>query len=337
MHTWAAACVAALALFGSLAMAQAASFECSRASSQRERLICASSELSALDEQLGAAYAAALKILSPAGADLLRGSERDWFDHTDLICGLRPAPDQARPIAPSNGFTPTACLTGATRERLQDIHRTGRFGPYVIVQVDRYAAQPMSAPADHGNRHYATRHLGYPQIDAPKRPAELAWNRMVSEHPGPNTLTFGDDTTEEVVACVGLATPTVISLQWIDYEYPYGTAHGHWSLEVSNTVMSPHPRAMLPSDLFVPEWRAHLPDVAVQAIKAETGWTPVDSGTLASLNEIAASPASWFLRTDGLELSLDAYALGCYACSPPSSLVPWTQLRALLSPKTLVP
>lgn len=78
-----------LAVFttGGSSRIQAASFDCGRASTPTEHAICDYSELSALDELMGAAYQSARQ--SPPGwmtEDELRQSQREWIASRDR-CG----------------------------------------------------------------------------------------------------------------------------------------------------------------------------------------------------------------------------------------------------------
>lgn len=58
--------------------ANAASFDCAKAASKVEKLICDNAELSQLDEDLSAAYKAALK--DAAHAELIRQSQKQWIN-----------------------------------------------------------------------------------------------------------------------------------------------------------------------------------------------------------------------------------------------------------------
>jgi uncharacterized protein YecT (DUF1311 family) len=68
-----------LLLFGgvSLSAAQAASFDCAKASTKVEKLICADAELSKLDEELAAAYKAALQ--DEKRADAIGQTQKQWM------------------------------------------------------------------------------------------------------------------------------------------------------------------------------------------------------------------------------------------------------------------
>jgi uncharacterized protein len=64
-------------LFALPMAAQAASFDCNKASSKTEKAICADPELSKLDEELAAAYKEMLKV-HPV-PDYIKARQRDWL------------------------------------------------------------------------------------------------------------------------------------------------------------------------------------------------------------------------------------------------------------------
>lgn len=63
--------------------APAASFDCSKASTRIEKLICNDKELSRLDESLAKAYQAAL---SSESAEAAKASQRKWLEHERSSC-----------------------------------------------------------------------------------------------------------------------------------------------------------------------------------------------------------------------------------------------------------
>jgi uncharacterized protein len=79
----------------------AASFDCTKAASQVEKLICSDNELSKLDDDLSAAYRAASG--DPAVADQVRRDQRQW-------------------LAARNVCRDRACIKSAYDHRLADLH-----------------------------------------------------------------------------------------------------------------------------------------------------------------------------------------------------------------------
>jgi uncharacterized protein len=80
-----ASMIVAILLSTAAGTVTAASFPCERAASKIERTICASPELSALDEHLGRYFAAA-KVEIGDGASCLRDDQRRWLRNTRNAC-----------------------------------------------------------------------------------------------------------------------------------------------------------------------------------------------------------------------------------------------------------
>jgi uncharacterized protein len=74
-----------LLLWGA-ASAQAASFDCAKASSPVEQAICGDSNLSEMDRRLGKAYSSVLKILTKTEAAQIKQNQRAWVQQRDLHC-----------------------------------------------------------------------------------------------------------------------------------------------------------------------------------------------------------------------------------------------------------
>lgn len=66
--------------------AEAASFDCRKASTATEKLICADGNLSSLDEKLQKTYQAALTAVAPSDKKELIAEQRNWIRYTRDIC-----------------------------------------------------------------------------------------------------------------------------------------------------------------------------------------------------------------------------------------------------------
>ena len=73
-----------LAMLGTYA--QAASFDCNKAASTTEKLICSDAETSALDGKLQGAYKAALAATDAYGKKALAEEQRNWIKYARGIC-----------------------------------------------------------------------------------------------------------------------------------------------------------------------------------------------------------------------------------------------------------
>lgn len=126
--------VAALALGGGMsatpALAANPSFDCAKASTAVEKLLCADDELARQDRLLSVVYGRAMDILPSEDQAALRTSQRAWARGRANACP--PAADQA-----------AACLTGLYKTRIAEIRPLSfsnlRFDGGPDVQADRRA------------------------------------------------------------------------------------------------------------------------------------------------------------------------------------------------------
>jgi uncharacterized protein len=117
MRTGAALIATALLALGTLS-AHAASFDCAKASTDVERMICASGDLSALDETLAGYYRAAQDTL-PGAKSCMQSDQRTWLAQTRNRC------------------RDEACLKEAYLDRLSELDK---------VQPARRGGEPMALP-----------------------------------------------------------------------------------------------------------------------------------------------------------------------------------------------
>lgn len=111
-----------LTLFGLLVLAwpaQAASFDCAKAATRVEKLICADAELSKLDEELSTAYKAALQ--DETKADKVKQAQKLWLKER-------------------NGCSNTGCMVQAYQSRISE---------FVVVPT-----QKKAAPSDVAHEEY---------------------------------------------------------------------------------------------------------------------------------------------------------------------------------------
>ena len=112
--------LAALLAGAALPMAGlAASFDCTKATSNVEQLICKDAELSTLDEHLAQHYAAARQVLADAGA-CLQTQQRSWLQAARSAC------------------KDAACLKQVYLERLAEL--SSRFSDNILDAKDTVAA-----------------------------------------------------------------------------------------------------------------------------------------------------------------------------------------------------
>jgi uncharacterized protein len=105
MRFFLAVAAAAFALTkAAAAPASGPSFDCARAATAGERLVCGDPALSAADSKMSAAYSALRKTLSPEGFSGFQTAQRVWLSYAVRICTSPLPPDE------NSTDTPTDCL-----------------------------------------------------------------------------------------------------------------------------------------------------------------------------------------------------------------------------------
>ena len=318
------------ALAAGAACAHAASFDCQSATTPMERAICASPELSALDERMARSYERAMHALSPEGAALLKDSQQDWLRFVTPACMSRRS---ATPGGGGGDFALTLCIQTELGWRIVQLEQAGvRIGPYVFNRIDRAVSRPAAGDDDTGSHHgFVVHQVAYPQIDAPRSAATDAWNAAQRLEPAP--LDPQDDTDEEAdytVHCVG---ERFISLGIFNSQYVHGAAHGEYRRGSRTLLLAPSVRKLAADDVFSPrsDWPGRLPSlfwsVSLQKNRAEKELPGVEPAIRAR----AIDPAARLLTPAGLQISFDAYEAGCHACDPGPLTVPWSTLKPLLA------
>jgi uncharacterized protein YecT (DUF1311 family) len=324
MRAWVLACVAMVSVSVS-----AASFDCAKAKSDMEITVCASPELSALDEQLAGTYTHAKGTLSADGQAMLTNTQRDWLRYVKRVCFEGRSPQK-------DAFDENVCLGNELRRRVDQLGFVGlRVDGHVLTRVDLYDATPAKVyPDTVGFAGFVVRHVGYPRIDAPPSAEIIEWNNAQAK--ALPELSDDNDTDYDIDYKVGCAGGRILGLRVETSEYAHGTPHGDWSAETSHAVFAPEIREMTPDDLFVPnaDWENKLPDMFWQ-VYLGGGRVIKDRPEIEpAVREAAAEPGKWLLTADGLQIAFDAYETGCYACNPGPLTVPWATLKPLLKSNT---
>jgi uncharacterized protein len=332
---------AALLAFASLA--HAASFDCKLAKTPREKTVCATPKLSALDSQLGTVYTAAHSKLSPAAFQQIQSDQISWLKWLDLVCPATASKDSAQgPIAD--------CLTTEYTDRLQqftDKIKTDsgyHFYPrYQVVYVKGHTA--ADNPGDPG---FGFGAFAWVQIDDPS-PAAAAFNNAAST------------AALKVAGLMSEKKPTDIAHVVLD---PTGYTRTYFEVRAANGNLieidlgiegynwgGAHPDDLFSSFAWLPSAQRPLADTDV--FDPATGWkTKLVAPALAKLksnkdvadmiiaegsdltNGIAktlADPTAWTLSPAGLTLTFEPYAITAFAAGEPTVTFSWAELKPYLA------
>ena len=319
---------AALALSSVLmpCLAQAASFDCAKAGTAQENLVCTASNLSKADEDLASLYARQLAKLTPLNQGALKKSQRSWITFREKACGL-----DAQCVA-TQYEARTDFLKKAVETR----------GPWTFAIIDQWRfIAPATAVEEYpgqGAMQYAekTRLV----IDAPLSDDARAFNAALAKR-FPDAVT-GFDGAEESGAGFALneATPDFISLDLFGWTYPVGAAHGIGAAEHVNYLMAER-REVKASDVFAPGsgWQKALAALVLADLQKQAGAEdqPLFEEAPDAVAAMSPDPANWVITAKGLGVNFSVYSVGPYSFGDRTVDLPWAALKPYLAKDSPLP
>jgi uncharacterized protein len=137
--------------------AQAASFDCKKASRPQEKLVCSDAGLSRLDEAISAAYQEARAKLSPAAFESVQSAQKAWNAYWPRVYS-------SDPKAVKLGRGEAYAVTKAFEQRLKALQVTTGFdGKFVVYDVALYAV--LAPDPELGSPGLAQHEWVYPRLD----------------------------------------------------------------------------------------------------------------------------------------------------------------------------
>ncbi len=335
-----AALAAGAMTIAAAAPVQAASFDCAKAGTAQEKLICATPELSKLDEAVAAAYSQALAKLAEPVKTAMRDSQRDWVKYRNAACPVpaKPSPDLV--------VTPAECLSSLYQNRQKALAEAQTSaGPYSFVTIERFRADKTQSEDTRAQFPVYSTSTATPRMIAPAGPEADAFNAVMKTWtdnyfapPDPKKKQAGEDDTDIDTDFSGsvvfnYAGPTLIALQQMNYMYGLGAAHGMTGA-TSVTWLWREKRAMKADDLFKPgsNWQPALAKLVLDELhKQDFGKDePFQIKEAQELRQTTDSPANWIVKPDSFGVQFGQYEVGPYAIGMPVIELPWSALKPYL-------
>lgn len=330
--------------------AQTPSFDCSKAATPQEKAICASPQLSKVDGEMGAAYRVWLSTAPDAWRAEIRENQRLWLRLQPYQCQM-----QVRPLA--------QCLLDAEKERTKTLcdmvsHRNGIL---FIWRSKAFTAQDSPDDAQE-RRKYGERDFGYVNATWPQAvssaPEWVAWNQAISDaarkagrsmnsKPGAEwSKNWAADADTDVAVRLNTVTENLVTAAITNYIYNHGAAHGLSSTVQLNWLLKKQYKFKT-SNVFQPQidWLGWLYDRTDKYLHTQLDQQNGSNyqsfgapGEIArTLHKLLAEPDNWQIDSKGITIIFPAYAVACYACTPPPFTMSWESLKPLLNPAFPVP
>lgn len=321
--------VAAVALFVGTGAASAASFDCAKARTPLEKLICASPELSRNDEVLAKAYATALGGLSEAAKQVVQQSQREWHDQVVPGC------TNTKPVE-SFSEEQRACVTSEFYNRARALEESRMQNGWRFYMSEHFAV--LEDPATDYSHGAATKAFSSPRIDDGTDVAR-AFNALMEEKAAAfgdilakdGTLADSDETSDtDNRVKVEAVTAQRISLSINGYWFGHGAAHGNYSINYLHFLIE-EKRPLVASDVFKGSgWEDKLGELVLAELERtiEGGiWDEARGG----VPKTAADPANWNFSGEGLIVQFQPYEVTAYAYGAPTVTIGWDALGPLLA------
>jgi uncharacterized protein YecT (DUF1311 family) len=321
-----------------LSTAHAASFDCAKATSAAEKLICATPALSSLDEELAKAYKTLREELDPKGQALLKESQKRWLRYWPVICSEDPTKLKSAtqdPVCIQELYLERLKVLTLDRDRLK-----GVMGGLSLYQLTFDSANtPHPDLSEVAFRPFVDHDISFPQLVTKNLTGEaLALAQAVNVWLSPSQedlKRLGDRESEtSVQSALSVVTPRLWSVAVTSNFMGLGAAHPVDTSSNKHFLVA-HKRALTAADVFAKQgWPAKLARLTLQAIKAQLSADVTDSDSLSlkELERLAQRPESWRFTARGLVVEFNVYEIASYASGPQEVTLAWASLEPLLAP-----
>lgn len=315
----------ALAAFSVMAgPANAASFDCAKASKAREKAVCANDALSADDEIMAALYAGASARISDEAATRLRDSQISWLRFLDKAC-------------PKGG---AECLKPWYRDRLKFLsHVVTEKAGRTFLTLDEWT---FLAPEKQGEEEMpGANRMQYREdvsfaIDKPASDGERAFNARIARL---EDLWEGFDGEVQRSTWFKLneATENFVSLDVFRWEFHVGAAHGFGAAKHVNYRLD-KARPLQVTDIFAKNgWQTvlakHSLDGLHKILGEDYGLFDEAPDTIAKM---VGDPNNWVVTREGLGVNFPVYSVGPYAIGDHTVTTPWKDIAPWLAKDAVI-
>ena len=301
----------------------AQAFDCTKASTETEKLICSDSGLKQADDDLGRAWRKVRELLGEAEFKILRQNQRAWLKTRDARCGY--GSDAER----------VDCLLQQTTRRTLIIAAKPKTGPgsdAAMVPFARIQAGSKTA--------YEVEIAGV-RFAAPAGAGEVSFNKQVDDlvKQAPFTEKIDFETAGQLSynqsITLEYAAPNLVSALVQTWRYD-GGAHGNTFFSAIN--VSPQIGELTYDKLFSPQAKAELADACENRLYGHDGDKVVSKSQLKQMFfpeygkavlAAAGKLSSWTFNADGARVHFSPYELGPYAAGSFECRLPLSLLREL--------
>lgn len=299
-------------------------FDCTRASTDVEKAICADPQLKRLDGQLSDAYAAVKAASSPAEQKMLARSQKRWIAEREYCSG------------DDKGIG--ACIAQKTKDRLSLLLGAPETGPGTAAKM-----VPVFLVQDGTVKQWDI-DMSLLRFAAPQTAGETLFNKLVDRilkqaklgpHGGDsNGMVYGMEDTLSLT----YASPRLVSARH-DFYVNEGGAHGNYGTTNINIDLASGRQITIrdmvdePGAGVLTLWCKKEIDAERKTRVPDADDSPTDATTRdATIAATVRDVKSWSIGAEEITVSFDPYAVGSYAegaysCNLPTSGVKQLALK----------
>jgi uncharacterized protein len=298
-------------------------FDCAKASTETEKLICSDSDLKAIDDKLGEHWAAIKDGFSKQAWQAMLTSQREWLKQRDATCSA------------GTGQERVDCLKAETRNRIDAFGMAHRSGSGL-----KGALEPFGIESDGGLRGYKVEFTGFRFTD-PVQPGETAWNaiaqKLMDEAPVEDKVDFdppGGSLDFSQSMELTYASPELMSVTVHTGRYDGGAHPNSYSASYNVHMQD---GVLKFADVFRPDAVARLSKMCFERLarldgekltaqqRRESLFEPKPE----ALHDMVANLAAWAYNEAGAKVLFPPYAIGPYAAGEFECQLPLKTLKAL--------
>jgi uncharacterized protein len=332
------------------AIAHAASFDCRKANTVREKAVCDSPDLNELDDQMAAAYKSVLADAPSRLIAEIRDGQRTWLHKLDTACN---------PKDPAY-VTVIGCLEIEYTARIKALqhlilHEAGVTFIWASVELEAPASQPDPGSSGGGRPQFGHLSASWPQ-SAADTPDWKAWNtaieaatvRVASLGINPPASSFREildpDMDIDVSASIGVVGLNLVTAA-IENDWDGGGIHPNEDSIQFNWLLKER-RELQPEDVFRhgSGWDSYLQKQCDQYLHKTLDYDGrsyedfMQPGEMAkTLHGIVVDPESWGIDSQGITIIFQTYAVACHACTAAPLLIRWQSVQEMLNPEFVQP
>jgi uncharacterized protein len=313
-------------------IANAASFDCAKAKTPQEKAICTDPALSAADDEMAAAYRAALAVAPKEMVAEIREGQRAWVRSAASRC-------------PCSAYAATSglalCLKYYENDRTRVLRNmivqksgiTFVWKTLILSEPGSRSVDGSKAEDSGDNSGPGTLNASWPEaMDG--SPEWQAWNKAM-DAAVPKDL--APDTDIDFTAALGHVTASLVTATMDDTEFGHMAAHPNTNSIQFNWLLKQQ-RRLRADDVFLSDsgWDSEIQERCEKSLRKELGAdyeSYLERAEMAKvLHDIVIKPENWELTKDGLAVIFPVYAVACRACTPRPVKILWSDLRPFLKP-----